>query len=172
MNYTSPFDGSSMTATFNDPTSDGSNAGAPGISAFDADSSQLLNEDLYDQKAIPKVESLVAKLISTGTYDVDVATTLLRLYQFYPGQANEQTALQVLALALLSKSSDFSVMLSLLTGTMFSLEEVQNLRKMHAALEMAEFEEFFKLTVLYEDSITKLLPDFILRARSKGTSHF
>eukprot|EP00948_MAST-09A_sp_MAST-9A-sp1_P000788 g788.t1 len=180
MSFQSPFDSTNLDAAFsgttpdanpvNGSTSSGStlNAGnSSTISAFNADTSQLLEEDLYDQKAIPKVESLVSKLISTGTYDVDVCTTLLRLYQFYPGQANEQTALQVLALALLSKSSDFSAMLSLLTGSMFGLDQVQKLRAMHGAIEMANFEEFFRLTVTHNDTITKLLPDFLLRARVK-----
>eukprot|EP01059_Diplonema_ambulator_P023586 TRINITY_DN390_c0_g2_i2.p1 TRINITY_DN390_c0_g2~~TRINITY_DN390_c0_g2_i2.p1 ORF type:complete len:226 (+),score=89.97 TRINITY_DN390_c0_g2_i2:45-680(+) len=111
----------------------------------------LAQAKTLDQKAAKVLEEYVALQITDETYDLDANLSLLKLYQFYPDEANADIILKLLLKALLEMPSNAFILSTYLIPERFhQKKEIIPVLELQQLLEECRFQEFWESPHLAE----------------------
>lgn len=104
----------------------------------------LVAIDRYNAREVDRLVKFLKQTVAENTYNFEVNSAILKLYQFNPDKYDLETTKVILlqAMAALPKT-DFALCVSLLSEEKISHPDLSKLKELHRMLESCQFTEFW-----------------------------
>eukprot|EP01064_Diplonema_japonicum_P036583 TRINITY_DN826_c7_g1_i1.p1 TRINITY_DN826_c7_g1~~TRINITY_DN826_c7_g1_i1.p1 ORF type:complete len:212 (+),score=53.21 TRINITY_DN826_c7_g1_i1:41-676(+) len=109
----------------------------------------LVQAKMLEKTMTKDLEEYVTQQINDETYDMEANLALLKIYQFFPDEANADIILKLLLKALSEMPSNAFVLSTYLIPERFhQKKEVETVKDLHQMLEECRFQEFWNSAYL------------------------